>query len=72
MEGKRTRDNRICRHTARGAETSCRGWRGAQVDNVQVDGATLWKRRWGAGVTEKCNGDKQLLMGGGRIEKVPK
>ena len=49
---KRTRNGGRGRHEARGAETSGRGWRGAGVNEVQVDEVTLWERRWGAGETD--------------------
>ena len=39
------------------------------MDVVQVHGAPLQKRRWGASVTERCDDDKRLLIGVGRTEE---
>ena len=65
--GERTRNNGRCRHVARGAETSGRGWQVAGVDDVRVDGVPRWDRRWVAGEIERCHGNKRLLVGGGRM-----
>ena len=54
---------------ARGAATSGRGRQGTGEDDVQVDGVPGRERRRVAGVTERCYGDKQLLMGGGSMEE---
>ena len=42
---KWTRYDSIFRHAARGEETSGRGWQGAGLDNIQVDGVPRWERR---------------------------
>ena len=55
-------------HAARGAETRSRGWQGAGVDDVQVDGVPRREWRWGAGETEGCYDKRRLLMEGGRSE----
>ena len=52
------------RYTAQGADTSGGRWWVAGVGDVQVNGATRRKRRWGEGVTDRCGDDKRLLMGG--------
>ena len=39
----------ICRHVEWGAETSGGGCQVADVVNVQVGGASLRERKWGAG-----------------------
>ena len=52
------------RHVTQGAETSGGRWWVAGVGDVQVNGATRRKRRWGEGVTDRCGDDKRLLMGG--------
>ena len=50
--GEWTRNNDRCRHAARGTETSGRGWRGVEVDDIQVYGVTHRERRWGEGKTD--------------------
>ena len=66
------RNNGRFRNAAPGAETSGRGWMGAGLDAVQVDGVPLRERRWGTGETERCYDNKRLLMGvlGWRQEKI--
>ena len=39
---KWTKNNGICRHAKRGAETSGRGWWGVGVDDVQVEVVLRW------------------------------
>ena len=41
------------RHADRGAEISVGGWRVVGAGDVQVDGASLRERRWGAGARER-------------------
>ena len=43
------RNGSRCRHTARGAGTSERGWRAAGAGDVHVGGALHQEMRWGAG-----------------------
>ena len=43
---------------------SSRIWRVAGVDDIHMDGALRWERRWGPGVTEIFCNDKLLLMVG--------
>ena len=40
----------------------------AGVGNFQVDGTTHRERSRGAGSTERCYDNEQLLMGGGALE----
>ena len=54
-----------CRHAAQGAETSGGGCQVVGVGDIQVDGTSLWERRWVAGATARCYDNKRLLMGGG-------
>ena len=53
----------------RGTETSCKRWRGANVEDVQVGGVPRQERRWGAGETQRCYNEKRLLVGGGSMEE---
>ena len=66
---KRTRDNVRYKHAERGAEISIRGWRGAVVDGVQVDGIPCQEMRWVAGETERCYDGKLLLVEGVSMEE---
>ena len=52
--GECTSNNSRCRHSAQGADTNGRGWRGAGVDNVQVDGVPHQKRKLVIGETDSC------------------
>ena len=51
-------DDGRCTHAARDAEMNNRGWRGAGVEDVQVDGVLSWERKWRAGETERCYDNK--------------
>ena len=65
------RNNGRCRHIVWGAETSGRGWRGAGVDNVQVNTVPLRERSWRAGERESAR-TTNGYMGGGRREEGKK
>ena len=59
-----------CRHTARCAGTSGRGWRVAGMGDFHVSSALLWERRWGAGENiERDSTMNGYRWGGGRKEK---
>ena len=58
------------RHGVQSRAAEAGRWQVAGMDNIQVDGVSLWERRWVAGATEigdtMTNG---YLWGGGIMEE---